>query len=308
MNKHPRFLILRGGALGDFIVTLPVCAALRDRWPSAHIELISYPHFADLARVCGLVDAVGSLHAAQIARFFALHPEIPEDQRAFIRSFDMIFNYFHDPDGTVQTNLERAGARQVISGSPIVTDSHAVDHFLKPLESLAIYEAGATPRLNLPQEDRAAGVARLEAHQPAWILHPGSGSPKKNWPTGRFIELARILQRTGPIHPVFLVGEADADARTAIERNAPDIPLFADLSVREAAQLLSAAAGYTGNDSGISHLAAALGVPSVVLFGPTDPALWAPRGTRVQILEAPNGQMERIEIPDVLRAIQSFIP
>ncbi len=302
--RPPRLLVLRGGALGDFIVTLPVLSALRNRWPNAHIELIGYPHVAELARIGGLVDAVGSLHGAGIARFFGLRPQFPDEQRAYIRSFDIVFNFFHDPDDTVRTNLESAGARHVVSGSPLVRDLHAVDHLLKPLESLAIYEAGAIPALALPQAERAAGRERLHAAaaSPAWIIHPGSGSPQKNWPIGRFIDTARRLKNAGR-SAVFLVGEADEQVREALARNAPDFSRMEGLSVCEAAQTLSAAAGYLGNDSGISHLAAALGAPTVALFGPTDPALWAPRGPHVTILRAASGVIDDIPPREVWDAL-----
>jgi heptosyltransferase-2 len=302
--RHPRLLVLRGGALGDFIVTLPALAALRRRWPDAYIELVGYPHIAELARIGGLVDRIASLHGAGIARFFGLRPAFPDEQRAYIRSFDLIFNYFHDPDETVRTNLETAGARQVISGSPIVRDRHAVDHLLKPLESLAIYEAGAAPALKWPADERAEGRARLEALAPGvtWILHPGSGSPKKNWPIGHFIEAARRLRADGRA-VVFLLGEADEQPREALARNAPEFPRLEGLSVREAAQTLSAASGYLGNDSGITHLAAALGVRTVALFGPSDPARWAPRGEHVNVLRAASGIMDDLPPDDVWAAL-----
>lgn len=299
----PRLLILRGGALGDFIVTLPVFAALRRRWPRAHIELVGYPHIAELARLGGLVDSVASLHAARIARFFGLRPEIPDEQRAYIRSFDLIFNFFHDPDETVKLNLETAGARQVISGSPLVTELHAVDHFLKPLECLAIYEAGAAPALTLPDEDRAAGRARLAAWANPWILHPGSGSPKKNWPAGNFIELARRMRADGRCSPIFLIGEADEQPREALARNAPEFPILEGLSIREAAQVLSAATGYLGNDSGVTHLAAALGVRTFALFGPSNPALWSPRGANVNLIPSPDGNLNALAVKRVWDAI-----
>ncbi len=299
---HPRILVLRGGALGDFIVTLPVLAALRRRWPNAYIELVGYPYIADLARVAGLVDHVASLHGAGIARFFALRPEIPDSQRAHMRSFELVFNFFHDPEETVHINLETAGAQQVISASPLVADLHAVDHFLKPLERLAIYEAGAIPALPLPEADLAAGRARLAAltrGRPAWILHPGSGSPKKNWPPGQFIEIARRLHAAREFAPVFLTGEADAEAREGLQRNAPDLPQLDGLPLREAAQVLAAAAGYLGNDSGISHLAAALGTRTVALFGPSRADRWAPRGPHVTVVQAPDGQLDRLSVASV---------
>lgn len=290
--------------MGDFIVTLPVFAALRRRWPNAHIELIGYPHFAELARIGGLVDSVASLHAARIARFFGLRPEIPDEQRAYIRSFDLVFNFFHDPDESVKINLETAGARQVISGSPLVSELHAVDHFLKPLESLAIYESGAAPALSLPEEDKTAGRARLAAWPNPWILHPGSGSPKKNWPAGNFIELARRMRADGRCAPVFLIGEADEQPREALARNAPEFPRLEGLTIREAAQVLSAARGYVGNDSGITHLAAALGTPTLALFGPSNPALWSPRGPHVYLIPSPDGDLHALPVERVWDTIR----
>ncbi len=304
---HPRILVLRGGALGDFIVTLPVLAALRRRWPNAYMELVGYPYIAELAQRAGLVDRVTSLHGAGIARFFALRPEIPDDQRAHMRSFELVFNFFHDPEETVHINLETAGAQQVISASPLVADLHAVDHFLKPLERLALYEGGAIPSLTLPGADIAAGRARLEAltrGRPAWIFHPGSGSPKKNWPLGRFMELARRIRDAGRHAPAFLVGEADAEARDGLARNAPDLPMLEGLSVCEAARVLAAADGYTGNDSGISHLAAAVGARTVALFGPSRADLWAPRGPRVRVVQAPDGRLDQLAVESVRTALE----
>lgn len=312
-SGYPRLLVLRGGALGDFIVTLPVLAALRKRWPSAYIELVGYPYLAEIAKVVGLVDHLASLHNARIARFFALRPHLPDDQRAYIRSFDIVFCFFHDPDETVRGNLETAGARQVIVGSPLVKELHAVDHLLKPLEGLAIYEGGAMPILNLPAAECVAGHARLAAllssptpnpkPRSPWILHPGSGSPKKNWPLGHYIELARRMRDGRNFAPVFLLGEAEDDAREGLTRNAPDIPRLDGLSVREAAQILAAADGYIGNDSGISHLAAAVGARAIALFGPSRADLWSPRGPRVTVLQAPDGVLDQLSIDTVIEAL-----
>ncbi|MCO5067894.1 MAG: glycosyltransferase family 9 protein [Kiritimatiellae bacterium] len=304
---HPRLLVLRGGALGDLIVTLPVLSALRNRWPGAYIELVSYPYLAEIATVTGLADRVASLHAARIARFFALRPDLPDDLRAYMRSFDIVFNFFHDPEETVHINLETAGAPHVISASPLVKELHAVDHFLKPLESLAIYEAGAAPALVLPRGEHEAGVARLAPYRdganPLWVIQPGSGSPKKNWPLGRFTELARRMKREHRLAPIFLLGEADDAAREGLTRNAPDFPRLENLTVREVAQVLAAADGYIGNDSGISHLAAAVGARTFALFGPSNPALWSPRGPRATVLQAPEGVLDNLAVETVLTAI-----
>ena len=137
--KQSRFLILRGGAIGDFILTLPAIRALRRQWPEAYIEIVGYPHIANLAIAGGLADHVESLDRAEMAKFFALRPSFTEAQARHVQSFDVVITYLHDPDGSVRENLLSAGAKQVIYGSPIVERGHAVEHLMKPLETLAIY-------------------------------------------------------------------------------------------------------------------------------------------------------------------------
>ena len=301
--KSVRFLILRGGAIGDFIVTLPAIAALRERWPSAYIELIGYPHVALLAREGKLVDHVDSLDKAGIARFFSHNPAFPDEQVAHIRSFDLVLSYLHDPEGMVRNNLLLAGAKQVLYGSPIVNGTdHAVDHLIQPLESLAIYARGRHPQLSVPSDPRW-GQVLAEWGQRTALIHPGSGSPSKNWPIDRFIELARRLRERGQVQPVFLFGEADREIEQKIARDLPDYPRFHSLSLLEVAGLMRACGLYVGNDSGISHLAAALGLPVVALFGPSSAVRWAPRGEKVTLLQAPDGAIASLSLDQVWEAV-----
>ena len=116
-------------------------------------------------------------------------------------------------------------------------------------------------------------------------LHPGSGSSRKNWPVEQFARLADRVQRSMSAQPLFILGEADAAAARVLSRLAPAVPVLANRAVKEVASVLAASRGYVGNDSGITHLAAALGVPVVALFGPTDAAMWGPRGAQVGILQ-----------------------
>ena len=302
--KRARFLVLRGGAIGDFIVTLPALQALRERWLDAEIELIGYPHVADLARVGGLVDRVDSLDKSGMARFFAALPSFSPEQADHIGSFDLVLSYLHDPQGVVVENLRAAGARQVIYGSPIVTAGHAVDHLLKPLETLAIYAAGAVPHLRLPDETRASGRRWLEERGSAGrvvAIHPGSGSPAKNWAADRFVELARKVKRAG-MSVMFVLGEADSEVRTRLVAELPEVPRIEQAKLVELAGVLSCCAAYVGNDSGITHLAAAIGLPVVALYGPSDPDRWGPRGEHVTILRAPGGDLSALSVEDVLAA------
>ena len=260
---------------------------LRDRWPEAHIELAGYPRVTALALAARLVDAAVSLDSAQMARYFSLRPEIPRDQADYVRSFDVILSYLYDPAGTVQENILAVGATQVLYGSPMVKSEHASDHLARPLEELALYpETELRARLTLPSVAMERGRRRLAAIGPEpMILHPGSGSPKKNWPLERFLALATALRDRAGLQPVFTLGEADAAiAERLATSHEQAVPVLSGLSLVELAEVLATCRGYVGNDSGITHLAAALGVPVVALFGPTDPAVWGPRGPHVTVL------------------------
>ncbi len=310
INKRPRFLFLRGGAIGDFVLTLPALTAVRDNWPEAYIEVLGYPHIARLAQAGGLADSVRSLDDAGMARFFSLRPVFPAEQIEYIRSFDIIFSYLHDMDGTVRNNLELAGARMVIYGSPIVDDGHAVDHLLKPLESLAIYNAGAAPRLDLDVSFRRQGRGILESAgitPGAVAMHPGSGSLKKVWPTRRFVSLARRVTAETSCEPFFIIGEADETAAESLRREAADIPVLSNCSLSDLAGVLSLCSAFIGNDSGITHLAAALDIPVVAMYGPTDPDRWGARGSRVVRLKCPGGGMESLQMNDVFNAMKQML-
>ena len=301
--KRIRFLVLRGGAIGDFVVTLPVLQAIRDRWPEAYIELIGYPHIAKLALAGGLIDQLHSLDRAGMAAFFSSQPSFSAQQVEFVRSFDLIFSFLHDVNGVVQENLELAGARQVLYGSPIVDgDLHAVDHLLKPLESLAIYSSDSVPSLTLSEEWRREGrkiVAEQGAGAPVYVLHPGSGSPRKNWPLDRYVEIAERIRREVGGVPLFLIGEADAAVRNELAEKAPTERVLENLSLLQVAGVLRACTAYVGNDSGITHIAAALGVPTVALFGPSSFHHWRPRGIHVNTLRAESDTLDDLGVDEV---------
>ena len=310
--RPPRFLILRGGAIGDFVVTLPVLHALRARWPDAHIELIGYPHVARLALAAGLVAKVHALDTARIARFFGLQPEIDDETIAFLSSFDVAISYLHDPDGVACSNLRIHGIKELLYRSPVDPPGHIVDHLLKPLETLALYEAGAVPALPMEETFRNAGRAWLGtagAGPAPLAIHPGSGSAKKNWPLDRFLDLARRLADGGRAL-LFVLGEADHAIRDAIRRAATDLhaPVAENLDLVDLAGVLSHCAAYIGNDSGVTHIAAALGIPVVTIFGPTEPSHWAPRGPNVCLLRAADGTLEGVAVEEVLAALAGSSP
>lgn len=301
MTRPARFLVLRGGAIGDFILTLPALRALRNRWPDAWIELIGYPHIANLALAGGLVDRVLSLDRAGMARFFSERPTFPEDQKEYLRSFDLVISYLHDPGGLVRENLLQAGARDVIYCSPIVESGHAVDHLMKPLESLAIYGEGEWPTLEIPAAQREAARQWLSERglgSGVLAVHPGSGSPRKNWPVERFAAIARRANGAA-WGSFYVIGEADRDTERDLRGYDPEPLMLKGANLVQVASILSVCRRFVGNDSGITHVAAAVGTPTVAIFGPSDPTRWGPRGPHVHILRAPNGDLAALDVESV---------
>jgi ADP-heptose:LPS heptosyltransferase len=118
------------------------------------------------------------------------------------------------------------------------------------------------------------------------LLHPGSGSKKKNWPLPNFLKLAEILKAKGQ-RPEFILGPAEADLQRALIQTASDeIKLHIVSDLKRVLKLVNQAGAIIGNDSGISHLAAFTGIPTVAIFGPSDPRIWKPIGRAVAVVRA----------------------
>jgi ADP-heptose:LPS heptosyltransferase len=172
---------------------------------------------------------------------------------------------------------------------------------------------GAEPLLVWPAALREQGRHALKGlglADDVISLHPGSGSSRKNWPVGKFALLAECIRCSLSARPLFILGEADAAAARALSRLTPAVPVLTNRTLKEVASVLAVSRGYVGNDSGITHLAAALGVPSVALFGPTDAAVWGPRGANVVILrgrEPASEALAAIEPDAVLQALRGRI-
>lgn len=298
-----KILVIRGGAIGDFILTLPAIAALRQQFPQAHLEVLGYPHIVQLAQAGGLVDRVQAIEARGLASFFARKGELPEDLRDYFSEFNVIVSYLYDPDRIFQENVQRCFPGQFIVGPhrPDETDrTHATRVYLKPLERLAIFEADSVPRLALDP--------RPSALDPVLALHPGSGSERKNWAEQNWAELIAQLLATTTMNLLLVGGEAEGDRLQKLAAALPPtrVSVARNLPLAELARRLQSCAGFVGHDSGITHLAAALGLPCVVLWAHTIEEIWRPQGERVQILRATSG-LATLPVARVLAVLQPLL-
>jgi ADP-heptose:LPS heptosyltransferase len=272
-----RILILRGGALGDFIVTLPALAALRSAFPAARIELAGNAPAAALAVTRGLLDDAHSQHESRWAALYASAP-LPPDFAAWLASFDLILNFWPDPDGDLARRFPLQTSQRFLTAPALPTVAPAAAHFCAPLRALGI----TTTDYFYPLD--ASEVGRVIPSPPpsSLALHPGSGSPQKNWPLPRWLELAAWLRSTHSADLFIITGEAEPPAARAALASFG--PVAHALPLEDLIAHLASCRLLIGHDTGISHLAAACGVPCLLLFGPTDPALWAPPAPHVQVL------------------------
>jgi heptosyltransferase-2 len=294
-----RILVIRGGAIGDFILTLPAIKLLRDAFPCAHLEILGYRHIISLAEVSGYANATRSIEYGPLASFFAPESELASELVEYFQSFQQIVSYLFDPDDIFASNLRRAGARNVICASSKISDrEHAARQLARPLEKLGLYLENAAAQI-LPNETRLPDPNLI-------AIHPGSGSESKNWPLPGFVEVAGTFLDQNPDRRLLLVGgEADAERLTKQRAALPNerLEIAENLPLTALAKELCNCAAFIGHDSGISHLAAAVGTPSLLLYGPTDPAIWAPQNPNVRILRGPTLRMKDIDPPAVMMSL-----
>jgi ADP-heptose:LPS heptosyltransferase len=156
---------------------------------------------------------------------------------------------------------------------------HICDYHLSCLKSDLVNSGAEAPKLYSQPTGAAEARALIDNRKQLAVIHPGSGSAVKNWPIDRFATLARLLTDRS-FGVVWVLGPAE----TGIVPENASGTILCNASLSTLVDVCSSSTLYVGNDSGISHLAAATGVSSVVLFGPSDPAVWQPRGPKVTVL------------------------
>ncbi len=303
--KEPRVLVIRGGAIGDFVLTLPAIRAIRKTLPACRVEILGYKHIAELAHHAGpepgttYADSVRSIEYGPLAAFFARGGDLAKDLCEYFAGFQQIVSWLFDPDGIFATNLQRAGVKNFLGVYSKLSDGeHASAQLARGLERMAIFLDEPAARLFPDTASADAAKAWLGEHRanaddrPLVAIHPGSGSPRKNWPVGNWQRLADRIAGAGS-RLLLIGGEADGPALDPLAKAlAVHEPLVArNLSLPTLAALLSRCAAHFGHDTGISHIAAATGIPCTLLFGPTDPATWAPLGENVRVIRAPAGDL-----------------
>ncbi len=333
-----RVVVVRAGGLGDTILVLPALQRLRARFPAARMTLVGSHWAEDLLPLVPFPCAVVRFDSPVLTPLFGPSPEA--DPLGVFSSADAAILYAASPDEDFVRNARRFCRGRVVVW-PVAPEPgvHAADHFAAAVDdagprlpgpggvddsALLRVEHELAVRAGVWMRDRLGsgpcdpgappGSAGAHDRRPALprgngvsavAVHPGSGGRRKCWPAERFAEVVAGIGR-----PVVLIeGPADAEAcRGVRDLVSPVLPVARaeGLLVPQAASLIAACGLFLGNDSGMSHLAAALGVPTVAVFGPTDPAVWSPRGRTVQVVGGGGGWPGVDAVRDAAAKIAAF--
>jgi ADP-heptose:LPS heptosyltransferase len=289
-------LVLHQGALGDFILALPSLEVLRRAFPQARSVIMGYPRILELVESRFYAEEILSIDQKGMAPFFVREGPLDLRLSQFFKTFDLIAVFGKNGEGNLIGNLNRVCEGRVlhINSFPRWDGGiHLIDHLLMELSRYGFSGSERIPKLFLNESDRdwareywmGKGVT-AEERDMVIIIHPGSGSKKKVWPLDRFLKLTEVLQQHLSSRILVVLGPAEGpETRKIFENERPGSFILAKgLSLIQLASVMEGCRLFVGNDSGISHLAAALEIPTLAMFGPTDPKVWSPRGRNVRVI------------------------
>jgi len=289
-------LVIHQGALGDFILALPALKTLRKAFPHAKSAIMGYPRILELVHERFYADDIFSVDQKGMASFFTRDGNLDFTLSQFFNTFDLIVVFGKDTEGAIIGSLKKVCRGQILSINsfpPWDEEVHLTDHLLKQFARYGFSRSKPHPKLYLKGSDREWGMAFWRSkgvsqigRSKVIILHPGSGSKKKVWPLDRFLNLARTLQDHLCSKVLIVLGPAEGtEVRKVFETMGPDAPILAKgLPLLQLASMMEGCWFFIGNDSGISHMAAALGLPTLAIFGPTDQKVWSPRGRKAFVV------------------------
>lgn len=323
-----RILVVRQhNQMGDMVCATPALRALRETFPQSEITLVCAPVNRDVVlhnphldrvlvfdkRACTrplpLLRFLGELRRLRPDAAFVLNSvsySVTSAALAAASGAPLLIGGDSLPFGF---DISRHAYSLVMPSQPDL-DRHAVDHNLAPLEAIGIRTADRRIVV-VPAAAEEAAAREIDDHVPGsgglWLLHPGAGKAQNRWPAGRFAEVAARAVREGR-RVLVLQGPADgpamADFSTEVAgrlapQELPSPPVNPPVTVGVCAALLARAERFLCNDTGLMHVAGAVGTPTLALFGPTDPALWGPQAPEVLCLRGAQGRLETLETDNV---------
>lgn len=285
-NGTLRILVTRLRFLGDIVMTTPVVEALKERYPGSQIYYLAGSAYADVLEGNPFLE--GIIRMGDGAASYAGTVRMLRSMK-FAAALDLFYN-----PATANLLLlsgipvRIGGGRRfrklfyTMTWKPPVDGESAVKQHMYPLRLLDVPRSDGTPRVYLSGGEMEWGRARLaaacggeSAGGGVVAMHPGGSWPSKRWPPARFGELAERLILSGR-KVILLTGPGEESIVSEVRSIAAGAFIAPAMGIRETSSLIKACDALIADDGGILHLSVALGVPTVGIFGPTEPEIWFP--------------------------------
>ena len=284
-------LIVHPGSLGDVLLALPAMRALRASFPGHVLGLVAQGGVGRLLLTGAEVQRMFPLEGHTLANMFAGDASVDAQMEQWLLSCDVAVAWLTDPGLDLDTAFGRFGIAHILVGSPHSPEYrsvHQADRFLETIKSVVSIHSHRTT-LQLPHDTIQEAASRLTSigmspSRPLVMIHPGSGSRHKCVDPRLWCDLIKHYRSKG-ILPLVVGGPADVEQLTALRLSCSQpFQVLKNVDLVSIAGVIAHADLFIGHDSGLTHLAACLQVPTVALFGPTDPTRWTPRGSHVRVV------------------------
>jgi ADP-heptose:LPS heptosyltransferase len=338
-----KILIIKLRYIGDTLTLLPVVRAIKKNKPEARVSLMVYKGTEGILSYQEEIDEMILLDRKDMKRgsvWKRLKYNWKIWREVYQKRFDLVIDFtFSDRSSLISlvsraplrigaplgNLLERLTYHKLIEADPQKT--HIVDYQLASLESLGFSIPEPDMNIFVPeetikkiQEQWASGTQR----GPIIIIHPGARRPLRQWRAERFAQIADRLINTHQAHILLIGGPGEESILDRVEGHMTQKPggKITSLPLIELAALLRQAQLFIGNDTGTGHIAAGVGTPHIILFGPNFPHLWAPRGAKgfsifkspeccgcrqITCLKEDNPCMDWISVEEVWNAAMSML-
>ena len=299
--------VVRRGAIGDFVLTLPAIQALWSHYPGCVLQIVGNPGIVRLAHPGKIVD----VDSASLIGLYSDSDRSDSELNSVFGDSVVVLAYTAQDSVEFARRLGESTPARILVHDPRPEGSsgHIAQQLFTPVQAAGFADSFDLPRIELTQENLelsrkllggATGLRTI-------VVSPGSGGRHKCWPIERYADIVEKVVALG-FRALVVLGPAEEHlAGGSFLRAANDVRIVQPPDLVQLAGLLQSADLYLGNDSGPSHIAAAVGVPSVVLFGPTDPNLWAPLGRSVEVIRSSNRDMDSLSVESVLECLMKTV-
>ena len=300
-------IIVHPGALGDVLLALPAIQQVRQRFSGHHVGLIAKREVSRLLSACGKIHAAFPIETQALSGLLTEGQAIQPEVKHWLERCDVAVCWMADPENHLRSVFKQAGVGLMVIQSALSSacrETHQEDRLLEMVApvisgSKEVRHAGVVQvhrrsekvRLLLPREVLAQGRTKLKTMgisgppQRLIALHAGSGSRHKCGDAALFAGMIAWCQQQSEITPILIKGPADDEMAANVLEMCPKRPLvLTGETLLSVAGVLAHGHLFVGHDSGMTHLAAALHLPTVALFGPTDAHRWAPRGAHLTVI------------------------